>query len=100
MHYIIGTGGVEKPVYRTHTRNEDGTITFIWEHPSEDIVSYYSLTFVAAEDGIRVIHLNVTSTSITIHSTSIDLNGMLYAVSVCGDESEPVSFEGTQFALV
>ena len=50
---------------------------------------------MASEDNGQVLQYNVTSTSITIPSTSIDLNGMLSAVSVCGDESEPVSFEGT-----
>ncbi len=39
---------------------------------------------------------NVADTSITIPSTSIDLNRTLSAVSVCGDKSDPVSFQGNQ----
>ncbi len=72
-------------------------ITHSWGHITEAIVSHYNLTltFVAAEDVSRLFEYNVTSTSITIPSTSIDLNGTLSAVSVCGDESEPVSFQGT-----
>ncbi len=49
---------------------------------------------MAAEDGGQVLHYNITSTSITIPSTSVDMNGMLSAVSVCGDKSEPASFQG------
>ncbi len=46
-----------------------------------------------SSDG-QVLQYSVTSTSITIPSTSVDLNGTLSAVSVCGDKSDPVSFQG------
>ncbi len=93
VFYSIGTGGIDKPVYSNHTRSEDGEfITHSWGHITEAIVSHYILTLVAAEE---VFQYNVISTSITIPSTGIDMNGTLSAVSVCGDESEPVSFQGT-----
>ncbi len=47
-----------------------------------------------AEGGDQVLQHNVTGTSITVPLNSTDLNGTLFAVSVCGDESEPVSFQG------
>ncbi len=93
VFYSIGTGGIDKPVYNNHTRSEDGRfITHSWGHITEAIVSHYILTF---EDVSRLFQYNTTSTSIIIPSTSGDLNGTLSAVSVCGDESEPVSFQGT-----
>ncbi len=76
--------------------SKDGrSITHSWEHSSESMVSHYILTLVAAEDGSQIFELNVISTSITIPSTSIDMNGTLSAVSVCGDISGAVSFQGT-----
>ncbi len=98
VFYSIGTGGIDKPVYNNHTRSDDGKfITHSWGHITEAIVSHYNLTltFMTSEDGGQVLKYNVTITSIIIPSTSIDLNGTLSAVSVCGDESEPVSFQGT-----
>ncbi len=93
--------GIERPIYRNHTRSEDGeTTTYFWEHNLEVAVSYYSLTLVAAEDGVRVSQYNVTNTSITIPSNNVDLNGTLSAVSRCGDESEPVSFQGSYANII
>ena len=96
--YSIGTGGIEKPVYGNHTTSEDGEfITHSWGHITEAIVSHYilTLTLTTFKDNGQIFEYNVTSTSITIPSTSIDLNGTLSAVSMCGDMSEPVSFQGT-----
>ncbi len=92
---ILGTGKIDKPINYTHNTSEDGKpITHFWEHSSKAIVSHYILTLVAAEDGSQIFEFNVTSTSITIPSTSVDLNGSLSAVSVCGDKSDPVLFQG------
>ena len=53
--------GIEKPIYRNHTRSEDGeTTTYFWEHNLEVAVSYYSLTLVAAE-GMALESLNMMS---------------------------------------
>ncbi len=91
----LGTETIERPVYRNENLSDDEEfVTLFWEHDSRDTVSHYILTLVEAKDGGQVLQYNVTSTSITIPSTSIDMNGMLSAVSVCGDESEPVSFQG------
>ncbi len=84
------------PINHIYNMSEDGrSITHSWEHSLESMVSHYILTLVAAEDDSRVFEFNVTSTSITIPSNSIDLNGTLSAVSVCGDMSGAVSFQGT-----
>ena len=74
--------------------SQDGNyITHSWRH-SSNTISHYILTFVETEDGSQILQFNVISTSITIPSTSIDLNGTLSAVSVCGDMSDAVSFQG------
>ena len=92
---ILGTEVIERPVYRNENHDDEEFVTLSWEHNLEAAVSYYILTLVAAEDSSRVsFQYNVADTSITIPSTSIDLNGTLSAVSVCGDESDPVSFQG------
>ncbi len=97
MHVYLGTETIERPVYRNENWSVDEEfVSLFWEHDSRDTVSHYILTLVADKDGGQVLQYNVTSTSITIPSTSIDLNGSLSAVGVCGDESEPVSFQGNQ----
>ncbi len=50
---------------------------------------------MSSEDGGQVLQYNVIGTSITIPSTQVSLNGTLSAVSVCGDTSDAVSFQGT-----
>ncbi len=98
--YSIGTGGIERPVYRNHTRSDDGKfITHSWGHITEAIVSRYNVIFMSSEDGNQVFQYNITSTSITIPSTQVSLNGSLSAVSVCGDESDAVSFQGNNVKL-
>ncbi len=92
LYFILGTGNIDKPLYFNHTPSQEGkSITYSWGHSLKAVVSHYILTLVAAEE---IFQYNVTGTYITIPSTSIDLNGTLSAVSVCGDESEPVSFKG------
>ncbi len=94
-YFILGRRGIDKPINRDHTLSGDGkSITLFWEHSLKAIVSHYILSLVAAEDGIPTFEFNVTSTFITISSTSDDMNGTLSAVSVCGDISGAVSFQG------
>ena len=95
MHVYLGTETIERPVYRNENWSVDEEfVTLFWEHDSRATISHYILTLVEAKDGGQVLQYNVTGTSITIPSTSIDMNGSLSAVSVCGDMSGAVSFQG------
>ena len=93
-YYSIGTK-IQGPRILNSTESADGkSVTHSWEHDSENIVSHYNLIFMAA-NGSQVFQFNIVNTSITVPSTTIDLNGMLSAVSVCGDESEQINFNVT-----
>ncbi len=98
---ILGTEVIERPVYRNENHDDEEFVTLSWEHNLEAAVSHYILTLVAAEDSSRVsFQYNITSTSITIPSTRSNLNGSLSAVSVCGDKSDHVSFQGNNNIII
>lgn len=84
----------------TRIESED-VITYTWQHPSEKLISHYILTVNAPGLENQTVKL-ITGKFFIPNSPDVEYiySGEVRAVSICGDESQPLPFSGMRLSQI
>lgn len=78
---------------------ENDNIVHTWDHPNASMVSFYNIVLDGDDQPGQVVQVNSTRVDIP-RLPGLSYSGSLSAVSICGAESERITFAGIDMPCI